>query len=226
MDLKFAGVRWATKTNGSARVTIPIDVVKSMWKEEIRDLPVCIIKEDDKILLDLPENVMNKGFLSPEDEKRLMDEYLKYRRAQVGNLYIKTVESMARLYYEKEKFDREKRIFLNKLEKMLEKNAGIFKERELHFISAGRIAECMASIFLDLQELEEENISSLLEEIKQMKGELNSINSSIKELDLAISRGQVSERDVKEVKGVLEYRSKILKERLEKIRKAIEEDAF
>lgn|GEM_PF-5016216 len=214
MSLKFIAIRWATKTDESARVTIPIVLVRDFWKiEKAESFALCFFVQDDKVSLDLPERIIK--LLPPEEREKLVEEYRKYRRAEVFKIYLETLEDIVRCEPEIRK--RRMQMFFDKLQEMINKDAGLLKERELHFISTGKITGCMASMFLDLQEVEEESISHLLYEIERLKTEIKSITSSLKELDLMASKGYPLQPDMEHIRRVLEYRYRILMERLEKI---------
>lgn len=227
MALELVEIRWATKANGSARFTIPIQLIRDVWKvnkelREFKEFAICILKENDKILLEIPENLIGKGILSPEDERRLIEAHLKHRRVQIGRLYIERVMDTASFYYDKGKFQWEITNLKGLLERMFEKDAFLLKNRELHFVSAGRMAECMASILLDLQEIEEEKVSSLVEDIKQIKNEYLKVTNLLNGLESSISQGRLSEKDTKVVRDFLKYRSQNLRSYLEKIKSILE----
>ena len=226
MGLKLIDVRWATRTNKSARFTIPIDLIRHIWKaekelKELREFAVCILKEDNKIVIEVPENLVGRGILSSEDEKRLIEAYLKHSRVQIGRFYTDRVIDVASFYHDKNKFQWEKRNLISLLEKRFEKDVSLLSKRELHFVSAGRIAECMASIFLDFQEIEEERVSSLIEDIQQIKNEYLEVANLLKALESSISQGLLSEKDAREIREFLKYRSQNLRNYLEKIKSII-----
>lgn len=91
--IELLDVSILTPSGGSFRTTVPVSIPRDVWGKEKEHLPVCFVKEGDRILL-IPFDDFISGDYPESLKKKALDECT---RKILGRLYTGMKESMERL---------------------------------------------------------------------------------------------------------------------------------
>jgi len=216
MELEYIDIRDALGSGGSAKVTIPMKMVKQVWKKveeepkenlgrpgEIRTLtspknfPVCFIRGDAKLIIELPENAM-RSLDYPEDiREKIRQEWSKYQRRLLADEWDKLCEKCAKGNLSELEIEEQFSKLRTKFKEMARSQRAVFSERELHFISADKLDQLIVNISIDNEREKDESFLSLIDDATHFNNELKAIKNTLRELEHGFSEGRVARNNTR-----------------------------
>jgi hypothetical protein len=192
-------MRVSLPSGGSHKLTIPVTILKEKWRKSDEEIKydrflVCFIEKDGKILLELPEYVIESSDYPEEVKKKVSEDLSLYQK----RLLAKMCDELYVRYITGNIHEAELEIQINrfkeKFTKMAKSYRTLFSQRELHFIASDEFNQLLAAIAMEEEKEKEENFLSLLDDVKKLGEELTKIRSILFELDKNFSEGKISRK--------------------------------
>jgi len=202
-------IREVLHSGGSVKVTIPIKIVRDLWKKAkvklsegmpgatftfVEKFPVCFILLNGKVVMDIPENVLKSDEYPDNIKSKVMEELGKIRKRRLSEELNKLCEELAKGVITESEFDRRLEYLRKDLKELARLYKKLFKDRELHFISSGHLEHLLASFLLDEEKEAEEEITSILEYVKKTKYEYENMKQVLEDLNRTLRAGKISKK--------------------------------
>jgi hypothetical protein len=224
MVYRYISMRVAVPSGGSYKVTIPMAILREVWGKSSRDVrygesfPVCFIQSNNKIILELPENVLRSEEYSRELKVRVREDWHTYNR----RIVVKEYDRIVRVALSSQRFDVVFEEFKRRVQDMVMTYRGAFSSRELRFVETGEIDSLMAALLLAEEAEKEEELTSLLYDVRRFVGEVGEIKKMLAMLDQSLADGVISKRVYEGLKERYLGRLALAEERVKRIREALE----
>jgi len=221
MELEYIDIRDTFASGGSVKVTIPMRMVKEVWRKSeerlsegegrpgefrtltvLKSFPVCFIRGDGKLIIELPENAMGSTDYPGELRNKIREEWSKYQRRLLAEECDKLYVKFAIGEISEQEIERQFGQFRSKFKQMARFYRRAFSDRELHFIASDDLGQLLATISIDQEREKEESFLSLMDDVKKLKEELEGIRDVLNQLERGFTDGRI---------GAEQYR--ILRER-------------
>ncbi|RLI82420.1 hypothetical protein DRP04_03980 [Archaeoglobales archaeon] len=211
MELKFISMTHATRSGGSYKATIPVLIVREIWKRaETESFGLCFFSEAGRIFIAPLDHVLEH--FPKEIREKVVQEWAKQAlKGFPRERFEKLVKMLAR----GEIGERE---FLGEIERFFANIASRIRKDIVHIRGSLRFTDEIGSML----------ISAVIQEEEELEEIMNSVMSLIKkrrELAEVLESLQSAEIDSslrKALSGWLSARMEIIDERLEKLRYALE----
>ncbi|MEM5867095.1 MAG: hypothetical protein QXG39_04170 [Candidatus Aenigmatarchaeota archaeon] len=219
MSARFIGVRKATKSGGSLKVTIPINLVEEFWGKRLEDsFLLCFFLENKKVVIERIEEVLeHKEDYPPDVIIQVEQEYLKQREKLYGKIVVELDKKLAEGRITKEVYDA----YLKRIFDELLQNSSKFKKlltrKELHFIKVGDVNQYIISLFTKLEEEKEEDFKWLISEVNKLKNEVTNLEDMLASLEERYRQGKLKDDDYKVLKDRYCMQVILAKKRIEKL---------
>lgn len=219
MSARFIGVRKATKSGGSLKVTIPINLVEEFWGKRLEDsFLLCFFLENKKVVIERIEEVLeHKEDYPPDVIIQVEQEYLKQREKLYGKIVVELDKKLAEGRITKEVYDA----YLKRIFDELLQNSSKFKKlltrKELHFIKVGDVNQYIISLFTKLEEEKEEDFKWLISEVNKLKNEVTNLKDMLASLEERYRQGKLKDDDYKVLKDRYCMQVILAKKRIEKL---------
>jgi len=219
MSARFIGVRKATKSGGSLKVTIPINLVEEFWGKRLEDsFLLCFFLENKKVVIERIEEVLeHKEDYPPDVIIQVEQEYLKQREKLYGKIVVELDKKLAEGRITKEVYDA----YLKRIFDELLQNSSKFKKlltrKELHFIKVGDVNQYIISLFTKLEEEKEEDFKWLISEVNKLKNEVTNLEDMLASLEERYRQGKLKDDDYKVLKDRYGMQVILAKKRIEKL---------
>jgi hypothetical protein len=218
MLTKYFGMRFVVPSGGSFKVTIPKEIVEEVWRRRYNEFfPVCFVQMDERLIAEDIEKIVRKDY--PDEVITRAKQDLE----QYGlNVKAKKDAELMRQFLEG-KIPKERYLFLRaryeeSFQKIIEKFREALKERGLHFLEI-RDFEDMLFVLSSLEEKEkDEELLMLLDDIKRLKEDVESVEFLLKLLDKSWHEGKIDVELYDRFKTRYEEKLSLAKERVNKLR--------
>jgi len=236
MDYELVDVREVIPSGGSVKITIPMKLVREVWKKaELRlsegrvgatltfvpKFMVCFIKSDGKILMELPEAVLRSDEYPEELKRNVRARVVEYLKRKYSDEVGKLFERLVRRELSEDGF----RLKLDKLKRELADAARTFRdtfsERELHFIVAGEFDRFLSLASMERERVKEEAFKDLLEEVERVVDEVRRLKELLGLLDDRFKEGWISEKTYEMLRERFLGELSLAEGRLDKLRDVV-----
>jgi hypothetical protein len=194
MIYQYISTRIAVPSGGSYKVTIPITLLKEVWGKTSRDVrygrsfPVCFLQSNHKVLLELPENVLKSEEYPKELKAEVKEDWHRYNR----RIVVKEYDRIVRVALSTQRFDTIFEEFKERVQDMVGTYRSAFSGRELRFIETGDIDSFLAALLIEEEAEKEEELSSLLEDVRRFVDEVGEIKKILSMLGQSFMDGMIS----------------------------------
>jgi len=235
MEIEYITVRETSLSGGSAKVTIPIEMVKKWGKTKeklsegrpgvsltsIEKFLICFIRSNGKLIMELPENVVASSEYPAEVMENVRKALIRYQAKTLVERYENLNRGLATGLISKQSFDTEVDKILVGLGKEIKTHAQSFSQRELHFMDIGKFDQLIASILIDEEQVREEDFLALIDDVKKFKDELDSIRGILKQLENGFADGRISAKQYEMLKERYTGKLTLAEERLNRLTKLV-----
>ena len=212
--MELLGVSILTPSGGSFRTTVPVSIPRDIWGKEREHLPICFVKEGDRILL-IPFDDFIGGDYPKDLKKKALDEYT---RKILGRFYTGMKESMERLA----RGEISSAQFWNELEGKYKTVAERLRPYVGKISGSLAFADGLESFILSATLAEDELRAQRFQELSETLSETVAERNKLTDLLDELRRRDGIEDDVREfVESRLMFELKRVNEELEKIRSII-----
>jgi hypothetical protein len=232
MKIDLIDVRETLPSGGSAKVTVPMKIVKEWGKAEerlsedrpgvlltfVKKFPVCFIRSDGKVILELPENVVTSGEYPSELIKKVREVLVKDQMKTLADQYEDLLQKLATGHISNQAFDNEVEKIIGKLKEISRTHVQIFRGRDLHFIDAGELEHLFASMSIEDEEMKEESFHSLIDDIRGIKEDAKNIETVLKRLDEEFKERKVDRNRFETIKERYLGKLTLAEKRLDRLR--------
>ena len=181
MNLKFITLTHATRSGGSYKATIPIEIVRDLWnKGDESSLTVCFFKDEEGKIVIIPlENVM-KDF-PKEIRERVVEDWKKkalkgFPRRKFEELTKKLAEGSI-----------SERQFLKEMERLFEGLTSKIRKDIVHIKGSLRFADEIIDFLISSVISEERELNEVVEGVKFLvskRGELAKLLESLQNANI------------------------------------------
>lgn len=236
MSYKLMDIREVLHSGGSIKVTIPIKIVRDIWKKAkitlsegtpgatftfVEKFPVCFILFDEKVVMDIPENVLESDEYPEYIKSRVMEELGKIKKRRLSEKLNKLCEELAKGVITESEFDRRLEYLGKDLKNLARLYKKLFKDRELRFISLGELDQLLASSLLEEEIEAEEDLTFILGYIKETRHKLENMKQVLEGLDQMLKVGKISKKLYYNLRERYLLRLDFIKRRQKKIIEAV-----
>ncbi|MEM2614533.1 MAG: hypothetical protein QXO15_10010 [Nitrososphaerota archaeon] len=225
MGLEYISTQITILSGGSYKTTIPMKIIKEKWRKNRKDrrdaFPVCFIQKDGKVLLEIPENMMNSDEYPEEMKTKAKETYFKYIKRNT----LKKYEDLSTQYIEGKISHTEFESRLNKLSRelsgMVSSYKRIFSERELQFITLGELDKLLAITSIEEEIEREEAFILLMDDVKSIKEELRNYKHILGKLNEGFAEGRISRKYYEVLRERFLAKIEYLEQKINELRRLI-----
>jgi len=236
MEIEYIDMRETLPSGGSVKVTIPMKIVKEVWRKTeeklsedrpgvlmtyVKKFLVCFFRSDRKIILDLPENVVSSSEYPAELIEKVREDMIRHQARTLAERYGNFLRDLATGRVSKRVFENEVERILVNLREMSRSYAQIFSRRDLHFIATGELEQLLASMSIEEEKKREERFLSLVDEVKSLKEDAENIRGLLEKLDHGFREGRIDKDYYEAIRERYQGRLTLAEKRLERLRKLV-----
>jgi len=236
MEIEYIDMRDTLPSGGSVKITIPMKIVKEIWKKTeeklsegrpgvsltfVKKFPVCFFKSDKKIILDLPENVISSREYPVEVVEKVKEEMIKYQAKIFAKQYEDMLRNLVTGKISKYTFEKEVKRILGNLNKVSEGLKQILSQRDLRFIATVDLERLLVSMTIEEEKEREERFLSLMDEVKSFKEDIENIKELLKKLEHAFKEERINKKYYEIVRERYQGHLTLAERRLDRLRKLV-----
>jgi hypothetical protein len=235
MEIEFIDIRETFESGGSVKVTIPMEMVRRWEKTKerlsegmpgmllisIKKFPICYIRNDGKLILELPENIMKSGDYPTELIEKVREALIKLRVGEFSNQYESYLREFISGRISEQEFNNEAGKISESLRNEAKGYVNSLGKRELHFVATDDMEQLLATESMDEERKNEENFHSLMDDVKKIKDEADEIKGLIEKLEKGYQQKKISKIKYEIFRERLLGKETLIENRLKRLQKLV-----